>query len=294
MTQSGEGFNPVSAAAEASAAEPTTEPAADNAQEQDAQPETEAEAKPTEPAEPAEAPQDKWQAQFEKLSQRDAEVRSREKQLKDSEAKLNKQLKDNETKLNEANEMLGLAQSNPLAFLQKAGLSVDDVLKSHLNGGGPDTSKELEAMKARQMELESKLETQAKQAYLQQQGNKWESEFQEHLKSDEYKLVRDWEGADDVVRQRVVQHYQENQELLPAKEQLDIIKSEIEKRLEKMRGYLNPGDSQTDKEAEPSKASKKPSGPTTLTPTLGATPSRYAPWENDDLEMQRIAAKYNS
>lgn len=221
---------------------------------------------------------DEWAKRFEAMSQRDAELRAREQMLKQYEQKLQ-----------QASELERLAKESPLQALQRLGLDVDTVLKSHLNGGAPDPLSKVKELEERTKQMEAAFTQRIEQEKLQRIGERWENEFQSLYNSDEYAIVRDWGDADQTIREFVAKHYQQTQELLPPKQQLDIMKKELLARLEKTRTYVSP--------VEPAKAKaaaapKSNQGAKTLTPNLANTPTRYAPWDDEIAEMQRLTAKH--
>lgn len=233
---------------------------------------------------PAPGPDD-WAQRFEKLTQRDSEVRERESRLKDAEADVMR-----------ARELLAMAKEKPLDALKTIGLSVDDILKSHLNNGKPDPMDKIAELEARYAKLEEELSghKNIKAEYEKYHVSNWDSQFESLLQQPEYAIVKDWEGAVEAVAHRVSQHYKKTGELLQPKSELDKMSTELRSRLEKLRGYIKPTEQEPAKANTPAQPNTKTStGPKQLPPNVGTTPPRYRSLDDDEAEMARISAKYS-
>ena len=224
---------------------------------------------------------DEWSKRFDALSRRDIELRAREKDIKEAQ-----------TEIGHLEEFKRLLKANPAEAVAKLGLTMDDIYKHQVQDKVDDPSARLAEMEKSQAVRMEEMEAKMRGMEMQRLGDQWELKFLPTLASEEYAIVREWEGGTDIVRQHVAQNYHQNGNLLTPKEALDTIKAELESRLGKLResGFFGGGSAGQADQPKPPAAVH--SGPKTVTPTLASAPSRADSWLDDESEMARIAAKY--
>lgn len=226
---------------------------------------------------------DRLAKSFEKISRRDLEQRKKEKELKAYEEAVKR-----------AQHLESLAKSDQIQLLRELGVSVDTVLKAHLNGGAPDPVEKVTALEAKVAELESYIKQTREGFDARDAGNKWENDFVPLYQSSDYDIIRDdIDNADDVVRKRTLDHYNKTGELLHPKTVLDTMKKEAQNRLNKLSKYISAGSSGNvpTNPAPSTPVAPIKTGPKTLTPKTAAV-IRHTRVLDDEEEMAMISAKY--
>jgi len=237
--------------------------------------------KPAEPIFKTEAQPDKWVKQFEKLSQKELELRNKEKELAARAADIE-----------EALALRELAKKDKIGAFKKLGVSVDDVLKDHLNNGNPDPSDRIAALEAKIAQLEgattkvSKNTEEAQLAYFNDIGNRWDRDFENLLEQEDYKFVKNIPGKIQQIQNGVVGYFNETKKLLPPKQALDIVVKELRENYEALHKHLSPQPAPV-----PTEPVAKTSGPKTLTPKMNAMP-RYSYPSDAQEEFAELIAKH--
>lgn len=245
-----------------------------------------AEAAPTAPA-PVDAPAkteatpDRWAKQFEKYSQKDLELRNKEKELRAREAEIA-----------EALSLRELAQKDKMAAFKKLGLSVDDVLKDHLNNGKADPDERIAALEAKIARLEGdtsetkKTSVETHNAYLEEIGNRWDNDFAALLEQGEYSFIKNIPGKREQIEKGVVRYFNDTKKLLPPKQALDIVVKELRENYDVLHKHLSPQAT-----TAPTEPVAKTSGPKTLSPKMNAMP-RYSYPSDAQEEFAELIAKH--
>lgn len=250
-----------------------------------ASPDTSSAATEPAPSEPSiDAKMDRFTAEFEKLSKREAEMLAQKRELDAAQKELE-----------ELRAIRNKAKERPLDAVKDLGLDVGELLKRELNGGLADPHDEIAALREELASLRQELTQSSQQQTLARQADIWDLEFNKVSGSDEYEIVRKFHG-DDFAKEAAAfaaNVYEKTSQLLPPKTILDNMKKGL---LDQHSKYLSVFGPPASAAAQPSPAvasrpERKVSGSTTLTQELGNTPTRYSAVD-DIAEMQRLTAKY--
>lgn len=230
---------------------------------------------------------ERWQAQFEKLSRRDAEIRMREQAIKDKEIQV--------AELQELRKIA--SEKGELEAIKALGWSPDRILKQMANGGRPDPLDEIASLRDEVKNLREESTRGLTQVEEKRMTERWQQEYDSLIQKDDYKILREWEGAEDQIYKNVSQHYRNTGELLHPKQELDKLTEGLKARLKKL-GY--PVDaaiaeqSKSAKDIKPKDTPKVTQGLKTMNPKLGAAASNTRKFfDDEDAEMARISAKYS-
>lgn len=259
--------------------EETTEPEAnqevsEEAPEVEAETTTETAEEPVVEAEkPAEA--DQFEPKFEILKRREKALRQREQDLKESQVKY-KEWEDTQS----------LAKKDPMGYLEKAGISYDDLTNQILNGGeaqekSPQVT-DLEARIAKFEESEKQRSATAEQQKMQNEASEYIQKLNAHIdESESYELIKATESHQLVV-DTISEHYRNTQEELKWETACGLVEDHLwetevarAKRVisvNKMREKLGL-DQETPEELSPAEV-KKPKQTKTLSNTKTAPPTR--------------------
>ena len=165
-----------------------------------------------------------------KIAQKDREIRQREEAIKKDLAQLQ-----------DLQSLPKLAKENPIAFLQKMGISYEELTQSILQGTDPieDLNAKYQALKTQQEAAtaeKEKRETELKEKVTHNQrmvqAEMKIEEIRKELKNNPslyvIVLVKEDEGFDDIVNV-TAQHLQDTGRMLSAKEACDLVENFYEK-----------------------------------------------------------------
>lgn len=223
---------------------------------------------------------DRFARSFEKLSLKEMQLREREKVLTASEQYVAR-----------AQKLEGMAKGDKLELLRELGVSVDDVLRAQLNGGKADPVDEIEALKAKISRLEETTNQHKTSMDLREMANRWDADFNQMVKADEYAIIRDWPGMQQDIIADVAKRYQNTKQLLHPKVVLDTMVEQLRGKLKAVSKYV-PSET-TSAPVAPSPKAVAPGASKTLKTQQAAVP-RFSRLDDDDAEMARIAAKYST
>ena len=250
---------------------------------------TDAQAQPvnTEPQAPKEDPD---------LSRRFAAIARRERALQQREAQAKEQLES----VQRFEAARKAARTNPIAFLQEAGLSFQEITDYVLNDNQPSPDAQIKALKE-QIEQDKRdreaLEAQRREQELNGTVQGFQRQIQSFVDSqgDTYELIRE-NGAYGTVFEVIEQYWNQNGQMLP----VDVAAKHVEDYLEAQARRLLGLKRFAPKEAPPAQTQETMSAPTnavganpppkTLTndivPSSGATQNRYL---SDDESKREVA-----
>jgi hypothetical protein len=233
-----------------------------------------------------------------------AAIARQEKELRAKEAALNERI----AKIDKLEKLMQDAPTNPLAYLEAAGLDFGKVQDFVVNGKAPTSETKLELqVKSMQAELEKfRAANEAKEKQLQQlAAQRAVAEYREKLgasakaAADKFDLVlAEGDEGIDLAVEITERYYQETGQILPMNEALTAAEEHFEKRAErvlltskKVKAKLSPV---APKPAAPQAASE--SGPTRAAPTLtnaqaaSGVPPRAKIQTDDEVRRAAMAA----
>lgn len=237
---------------------------------------------------------DKWAKNFDKLSRKEAEIRERDNEIKARE----QSIREKEKELHVLQELRTLAkEKGELAAIEALGWSTDNIVKQMLNKGKIDPAMEIDALKKEIASLREESSKGISMIEAKRKAEAWDSEFSSLLSKDEYKLVREWEGAKDWIVDHAANTFHQTGNFLNPKEELDKLTEGLKARLKKL-GYMSDAQSANNPSTQANKSKESPKenkGLKTVTPKLGAAAGSTARFQMDDedAEMARISAKYS-
>lgn len=216
--------------------------------------------------EPQQQEPDEFASKFAALSRKEKDLRERERQMEqriqEYEAKM-QQLQQPEPEAKEPELPLDYRiKKNPIAELEKLGLTYEDLTQMVLNDGKPSTDLQLKLMReeierdyeSKYKQLEDRLlekEKQEEEANYQTTLNTFKSEIKSHIdQSEEYELIRE-QDAYDLVYDVIQDFYNENGSILDtteaAKQVENYLEEEARKLFEKskkIKSWMQPQSSQ--------------------------------------------------
>jgi hypothetical protein len=226
----------------------------------------------TEIAKPDLPKDDKFSAKFAALSRKEKMIFEREKQLKEMEAKYKGY-----------DSIDSSVKSDPLAFMQKYGITYNDLTRLVLNDNKPTPDMEVKSVKEEMANLRRELaqkEADAQKTQFESTIGAFKSEIKQFIDSakDTYELLAMQDTPDEIVYNVISEHFNKTQKILTHKEAADHVEKYLE---DEARKYLSVKKFQPKAPEAPATTSTQKSVSQTLTNTMDAnapTPS------GDDLD----------
>jgi hypothetical protein len=212
-----------------------------------------------------------------------------------------------DAKLKEIQEREALLDSDPIAYLNKRGLSFDDVAKRYLNNGAPSPEEAAkraaaqgnDALKAQEERL-ARIESLIQQREAQAAVNQYRADVKETIAADEFELLRAWPDAEAEVLDFADKWAARHKQVLTPRDAAAKLQGELQKQLKHLsshqavRSLLTSAGNGALKQAV-SGQSQAPRGnpgasPKTLTNNLAATPPAEEPDFDSLSEEDQIQA----
>lgn len=193
-----------------------------------------------------------------KLAARFAALARKEKAIRERESKLASDAKA----YKEWQETQALAKSNPIEFLQRSGLSYDEITNYLMNEGlPPSIDKKVESIEEKIRKYEEAQVAARQEAQRQQidaQLNAFKKTIHEHIDThaDRYELIKA-EGVQDEVYQLIEQHFAHTKEVMPIEKAAqaveDFLFEEAKKlaKVNKLKSLIAPETSVKDTKEKP-------------------------------------------
>lgn len=253
---------------------------------------------------PPENPEEKrFASRFAALSKREKAAVQREQAAKAAE----ETLRSKEAKINSLEQLLSTAKDNPIALLEAAGLSMDDLVNYHIRNAKEVTpedkiaaleakvQKELESRDKARQEEESKrkqVEQEAEEQYIVQMIESYHKEVNDFIDAhpEEYETILAYNAKDEVFS-LVRDHFAETGTILSPEDAAKQVEAGLLSELEKVLS-LKKLQSKIQPPKEEITLPQRKSAPTLSSsqvlsdPIMGVTRR----WSNEE-RMQRAAAK---
>jgi cell division protein FtsB len=205
-------------------------------------------------------------------------------------------------------KLQGGFMDNPVEFLEKSGLTFDDLANRVLNDGAASPEELIRRTKStQQSELEQLREEQVKlrQTIQEQQNERMVREYQADVKKalqgDEFELMRDYPDAENLIFNLASSYASEHGEVLTPSDAARRVQSELVEQLKSLkksaavRALLGLQDAPTNENPSTEKIAKSPSGDETktLTNAISSTPPAEVPDRSklSEYEILREASK---
>lgn len=179
----------------------------------------------------AEAPKQTVDAKFDELLGKEREIREREEAIK-----------ENTAGLLDPTEMAELAQSDPLAFLERFNITYDQITDRIIDAETVDPkTKALEDRLSKFEQAEEKRKIVSQQAEMQKQVNEYMTQLTNHIEGSNYDMIQAL-GAQELVQQTIVAHWKETKQELSMDDACERVESYlVETELPKIKKLLDSG-----------------------------------------------------
>ena len=173
--------------------------------------------------------------EFEELARRERAVRESHQERKELRRKV-EELEAQSTHRNEMEQLQRMAKENPVEFINKFGLSYDDITNTILNDNKPAPEmalrNEITELKSQLAEIKGSFEAKQKQevrAQEEAQYNKIIDQIGDFVKDsgDDFELVR-LQNAEPLVLDVIREHYSANQKVMPYRQACQLVENHLE------------------------------------------------------------------
>jgi len=244
--------------------------------------------------------------EFEELARRERAVRGANQERKDLRKKV-EELEAQSTHRNEMESLNRLAKENPVEFINKFGLSYDDITNTILNENKPAPElamrNEIGQLQSQLAEMKQSMEAREKaevQSQEEAQYNKIIDQINNFVSDsgDDFELIR-MQDAQPLVLDVIREHYGTNQKVMPYRQACQLVENHLEQAVRTAmaasRFQKAPAAEAAPQEAGLNQSSSRPK---TLTNQNTASPMEASPPESPALlsaddSIEQLASKFN-
>ena len=177
-------------------------------------------------AEPRESP-DQWAQRYAQLSRRERELHQYHQKTRERE----RALSEREARIKEFEGLMDLRQKDPKAFVEKNGLSYEQLTDIYIGDGKPTPEHHISALEKKIQDLEERL-NKDKQSSEESWANDQINGFKRNIRGvidqngERFELIQA-EGAHDLVFDVIQNYFKETKEVLPIHEAANFVEEQL-------------------------------------------------------------------